>query len=460
MRVTNNMLIRNMMLNMNRNLGQLDKTQHQMSTGKKIRMASDDPIVASRAMRFRTDVSEIEQFQKNTSDALSWLEITEQGVDNLGSVIHRASELTIQAGGALSPENKLAIKEEISQLKRSILEIGNMSYAGRYIYAGFKTDEKPFDVEEYTVDGQTMERLTYRGKALSLGGPVQESIDGEAFAGFYEASHEEEAFYPKIENFKFDEEYEIVGAEVKQFDLTLDGVKKSIGITEDISFDEEGIGDAVTHMQEKIDDAFGEGRVKVSEEEGRLTFTAMKGDLLVIGKSKTDSVDIERLGFKHGTSSKQEIRYEVGVGNTINVNLEGHELFGKGLSNLYDTFVKLEMALQGETAYKTVVSSETSEDVEVTTHTLTLDEIIGEWQTSLDNVLKVRADIGARVNYVELVNERLKDTHINFTNLKSINEDVDMAQTIINLQNQENVYRASLSSGARIIQPTLLDFLR
>ncbi len=452
------------MLNMNRNLGQLDKTQHQMSTGKKIRLASDNPIVASRAMRFQTDVAEIEQFQKNTSDALSWLEMTEQGLDNLGSVIHRASELTIQAGGALSPGDKLAIKEEISQLKRSILEVGNMSYAGRYIYAGFKTDEKPFDVEQYTVDGQTMERITYRDKALSVGGPFAESIGDTAFRDEFYTIYEEEGVYPQIQMFPYDEEYIIADGE--SFEMTLDGVKKTITATADLSFDAADIADTLVHIQARVNEAFqGDDdppfpHIKVDVEDNRLTFTAMNGDLLVIGKSKTDSADIEKLGFRHGTSSKQEIRYEVGVGNTVNVNLEGYEIFGKGLGNLYDTFVKLEMALQGETAYKTAVRSEDSGDVEVTTHTLTLDEVIGEWQTSLDNVLKVRADIGARVNYVELVNERLKDTHINFANLKSINEDVDMAQVLIDLKNQENIYRASLASGARVIQPSLLDFLR
>jgi flagellar hook-associated protein 3 FlgL len=42
----------------------------------------------------------------------------------------------------------------------------------------------------------------------------------------------------------------------------------------------------------------------------------------------------------------------------------------------------------------------------------------------------------------------------------SKNEDVDMAEVIMRLKSEENVYRASLSAGARIIQPTLVDFLR
>jgi flagellar hook-associated protein 3 FlgL len=42
----------------------------------------------------------------------------------------------------------------------------------------------------------------------------------------------------------------------------------------------------------------------------------------------------------------------------------------------------------------------------------------------------------------------------------SKNEDADIAEVIMNLQNEENVYRASLSAGARVIQPSLVDFLK
>jgi flagellar hook-associated protein 3 FlgL len=44
--------------------------------------------------------------------------------------------------------------------------------------------------------------------------------------------------------------------------------------------------------------------------------------------------------------------------------------------------------------------------------------------------------------------------------LMSKNENIDMAETIMNLKNEENVYRASLAGGARIIMPTLADFIK
>ncbi len=76
------------------------------------------------------------------------------------------------------------------------------------------------------------------------------------------------------------------------------------------------------------------------------------------------------------------------------------------------------------------------------------------------NLLRVQSEVGAKVNRMGLVKERAADDIINFRNLQSQLEDADMGEVLMELINEENVYRAALSVGARIIQPTLLDFLR
>ncbi|HBQ25210.1 MAG TPA: flagellar hook-associated protein FlgL [Syntrophomonas sp.] len=86
----------------------------------------------------------------------------------------------------------------------------------------------------------------------------------------------------------------------------------------------------------------------------------------------------------------------------------------------------------------------------------TLDKI----DNKMNDLLTARATIGAKVNRLELQKNRLEGSRISFTGLLSENEDADIAEVIMNLKMQENVYRASLAAGARIIQPTLIDFLR
>ena len=89
-----------------------------------------------------------------------------------------------------------------------------------------------------------------------------------------------------------------------------------------------------------------------------------------------------------------------------------------------------------------------------------IDNAIADMQDIMDRVLSIRSDIGARMNRTDLTYNRLDSDEINFTRLMSDNEDADMAQVIMNLKNEENVYNASLAGGARIIQPTLADFLK
>jgi len=83
MRITNNMIVNNMINNIGKNLARMDKYQQMLATGKKITVPSDDPVVAARALKLRTDVAQIEQYKTNVQDAMSWLEITESAVANV-----------------------------------------------------------------------------------------------------------------------------------------------------------------------------------------------------------------------------------------------------------------------------------------------------------------------------------------------------------------------------------------
>ncbi len=77
-----------------------------------------------------------------------------------------------------------------------------------------------------------------------------------------------------------------------------------------------------------------------------------------------------------------------------------------------------------------------------------------------EDLLSARSAIGAKINRLELQLNRLEATQISYTGLLSKNEDADQAEVIMYLKVQETVYRASLAAGARIIQPSLIDFIR
>lgn len=85
---------------------------------------------------------------------------------------------------------------------------------------------------------------------------------------------------------------------------------------------------------------------------------------------------------------------------------------------------------------------------------------LSDLNTNSNDLLTIRADIGARQNRVELMEDRLSSQEIITTKQMSENEDVDYEKAITAMITQESIHRAALSVGARIIQPSLTDFLR
>ncbi|NLV63806.1 MAG: flagellar hook-associated protein FlgL, partial [Clostridiaceae bacterium] len=177
MRITNNMLINNMLNNLNNNLNRMNKYQNQLATGKKISLPSDDPIVASRALKLRTDVAEIQQYKRNVDDANSWMDITETTLGQMNDVMHRARELAVQAGnGTNTPEDLEKIKQEMEQLKVQMVHLANTTYAGRYIFSGFKTDKALMDDNGvFLIDISNSEQIHFE---IGIGDDIHINVTG------------------------------------------------------------------------------------------------------------------------------------------------------------------------------------------------------------------------------------------------------------------------------------------
>lgn len=77
-----------------------------------------------------------------------------------------------------------------------------------------------------------------------------------------------------------------------------------------------------------------------------------------------------------------------------------------------------------------------------------------------DGVLAQRAMNGARIKRVEAIEDKIQSLDIDFQRMISDVEDVDLTQLLVRLKSAEASYQAALGAGARLIQPTLLDYLR
>ncbi|GAA4873874.1 flagellar hook-associated protein FlgL [Paenibacillus vulneris] len=176
--------------------------------------------------------------------------------------------------------------------------------------------------------------------------------------------------------------------------------------------------------------------------------------LVTIGNSKlngkfvfngqtTDKAPYTEEDAGNETTDPYEVAFEVGAGIKLPVNLTGNEIFGSRTDpdNAFQILKQLSSDL--ELGNTTGVSA-------------ALDKI----SSRMNTIVSTRAEIGARVNRLEFVENRLKDIGLNIEGLQSKVEDADYSKLMVDSKVNENIYQASLSVGAKIISPTLVDFLR
>lgn len=142
-RVTNSMVTKNAMTNINFNKTSLSTLNTQMTTQKKISRPSDDPVVAIRALRLRNNLNEINQYyERNIPDAQSWLELTNDALTNISGVMQTMYEKCEQgANGENTTEDRQIILKELQNLSSQIYAEANADYAGRTLLSGYYTNK-------------------------------------------------------------------------------------------------------------------------------------------------------------------------------------------------------------------------------------------------------------------------------------------------------------------------------
>ena len=137
------------LLNINSNVrSQLEKYSMELSTGKKITSPSEAPDDYPYFVKLSDKADKISQYMQNRTIASTYLSPAEDALekvwDNLQTI--RQKSLYILNEPDAAAENRNDIKYEIENLAQVILSEVNIKIAGNYIFAGVKTDQKPFDL--------------------------------------------------------------------------------------------------------------------------------------------------------------------------------------------------------------------------------------------------------------------------------------------------------------------------
>ena len=163
MRITNNVVTRNFINNMSKDLSQVTKAQEQLSSGKVISKPSDNPTLASKIMNLDNSIKENEQYSKTIDSSMNWINTADGSLSNAEDTLQRIRELVVSgANGTLTDSDRAASAEEVSTLSQQLADELNTKFDGRYIFGGQKTTEAPFAVNngvlEYKGDSNNISR--------------------------------------------------------------------------------------------------------------------------------------------------------------------------------------------------------------------------------------------------------------------------------------------------------------
>ena len=297
MRVTNSMMVRNMLDHLKNNMGDLNDLNEQLSSGKLFQMPSDAPIKVADSMNYKSQLNRNSQFQRNLSQTENWLNTTESALKSGTEVVQRARELTIYAANdSMTSNDRKMVAKEMRQLRDELIDISNAKLGDSYIFSGQKTNEKPFEITPSDPDNY----VEYQGDTNNISRRLNENVE-------------------------------------------------------------------------------------------------------------------------------------------MDINLNGHEVFKDEIENLNKIYTDL------------MDSDKSGEDI---------GNNLSEMDDSINKYAELRSEVGGKLQRTGNIINRLEANEVHLRSLKSKNEDADLAEVITELKMEETVYRASLASGSRIMQQSLVDFIR
>ncbi|MBA4686663.1 MAG: hypothetical protein H2184_05870 [Candidatus Galacturonibacter soehngenii] len=162
-RITNKMMTNNSLNNLNVNKILHDRASTQVATQQKITRASEDPVVAIRALRLKSSLGTLNQYyEKNIPDAKTWLQNTQTALANMETCASAIRGLATKlSSGQYSLSEKKDLLAEYQSLREQIYSEGNADLSGRSLLTGHKTNmDLAFKKEDTSASYRITERFS------------------------------------------------------------------------------------------------------------------------------------------------------------------------------------------------------------------------------------------------------------------------------------------------------------
>ncbi len=393
---------------------ELNQIQNKIASQSRIQNLRDDPVSAAHATRHKSYLTRLERYTENIEYARTNYRVTEGYMREAVDVLQRIREIGVQgANGTYTAEDRAYMANEVDQLLNELAEVANARDAeGRTIFSGSESRSLPFRVVRGNVEGVDGRRITNVQYTGNIGERNAEVMDGATVPLNVPGN---QVFWAENQQI-----YSSVNASAYQVpedtSIFLDGVE--VQLTG---------GDNINAVISKINDSDAAVEARLDPVRDSLVLQTTAPHQLWLSDGEDGRV-LRDLGVL--------VDREGGPPDNIAPSADA---FG---GSVFDMVIALRDNLYADDTIDTGGSALKGID------------------SALDNMLAKVGEIGARDTRLGFTLRRTEREIPEVTDHLSQEVDIDVTEALTELRMMEYTHQAAIGTAGRVLQTTLLNFLR
>ncbi len=412
-RVSTNMTNDDMQYYLQLRNSEMNKLQNQMAEQTKIKDLRDDPVSAANSVKYLSKINRLNRFSKNVDEIMSENSIAEGYMVSANNILHRIRELAIQgANDTNTKSEKNIMGNEVNQLLNELVSIANAKTSdGTSLFAGDKTESDAYRVLSGRVPGSDTKVITGVQYSGSIN-PVQAEISDSNYI---------DAGFSGNKVFWAEHQQIISNRDTRDFVVTSDSKFRI-----DNEYINIKAGDNIYTVIARINSSGSAVKAALDPVQNSIVLESTTPHQIWMEDSGNGRV-LKDLGLISET------------GNPPNNIAKDAEVGG---GSLFDMVISLRDQLYSGNTINIGGSSLKG---------ITLGQ---------DNLISSIASLGSHDERLQTVKDRLNSEIPKTIAMNSKEVDLDMTKAITDLKMLEYTQKAAMQVAGRILQPTLLDFLR
>lgn len=475
MRISTEFLYRRLLTGLNVNSRKMVRAQEQVSSGRRLNRPSDDPTGTARVLTLERELADAGRIRNSISLGRTFVDSAMSALQDATGLLADARSLLIQGmNGTVDQKSRESIADQLDLMRSELLELGNRKSADRFLFAGSQTGDQPW-LDQVSGGYQ---RVTYQGddatQELRLGGDVTIGMNVPGTVPFAKSEPTGISFSglsglgvgsTAAEGTGW-EQFTIETTAVDYGDLATAGIVPASGdptVLQESVISIDAAAETITLGGGKPVPLPASNKpsalnLPVTDANGAVIYLNVSGwngadyDGTVSGQGtiQMGDGDVQALDF-----NQTDVRFEnPDTGTVVHLDMSAVKRSGEELMQ-FDGAVNVFDVLAG-----VVNDLRNGADLSSTEILDRLDLRLVELDRHMENVLVSDGVLGSRSQRLTDTENRFANATLQITGLLSEVEDADFTEVVLDLQQAENTLQLTQATGTRLIQRTLLDFLR